>query len=242
MILMLGDIHGNFNYIKTLLKGKSITDCTIIQVGDFGIGFTDDVNDKRILEEFNNFLNEKNIMMYAIRGNHDNPDCFDGTWKWGNLHLIPDYTVLNLEGYNILCIGGAISIDRQPRIVENMSAARYGSRKRYYWYDEKVIFNEEFLTNVRDIDILVTHTAPDFCVPSNKLGYGSLVEEFASYDKTLKDELKEERDLMTEIWDILNENNKIQKHYYGHFHRSHVDKIVDCEHILLNINELKELR
>jgi len=242
MILMFGDIHGNFNYVKNLLKQKSVTDCTIIQVGDFGIGFTSEVNDTNLLLDLNKFLSEKNIMMYAIRGNHDNPKFFDGTYKWSNLELIQDYTVLELEENKILCIGGAISIDRKPRLSQDMSQARYGSSRRSYWYDEKVVFNEEFLTNIRDINILVTHTAPDFCVPSNKLGYGSLVEEFAQYDPTLKDELKEERDLMTKMWDILNENNKIQKHFYGHFHRSHVDKVVDCEHRLLGINELYELR
>jgi hypothetical protein len=81
---------------------------------------------------------------------------------------------------------------------------------------------------------------PDFCIPLNKTGFGNLVEHFAYEDNTLKDELKEERDLMTKIWDNLNENNKVVNHYYGHFHRSWTDKIVDCQHTLLDINELKE--
>ena len=242
MILMLGDIHGNFNYVKNFLKGKKITDCTIIQVGDFGVGFTSEVNENNILENLNKFLSENNIIMYAIRGNHDDPKFFDGTRKYTNLELIPDYTVLEIEGKKLLCIGGAISIDRKPRIAEDMSHARYGSSRRSYWHDEKVVFNEDFLANVRDIDVLVTHTAPDFCVPNNKFGYGSLVDHFSYDDPTLKDELKEERDTMTKMWDILNENNNIEKHFYGHFHRTNVEKIVNCEHRLLHINELYELR
>ena len=242
MILMLGDIHGNFKYLRHLLKEKQVTDCAIIQVGDFGIGFTSDENDRNAMTDLNVFLMERNITMYAIRGNHDNPKCFDGSWKWSNLHLVPDYTVLNLDGKNILLIGGAISIDRQPRIVENRAAAKYGSRRRYYWSDEKVVFNEEFIKNIRGIDILVTHTAPDFCLPSNKFGFGSLVDEFAEGDKTLKVELTEEREILADICDLLNENNRIEKHYYGHFHTSNTEIIANCEHILLNINELKELR
>jgi hypothetical protein len=37
MILMLGDIHGNFNYLKQNIKQKRIDNCVIIQVGDFGL-------------------------------------------------------------------------------------------------------------------------------------------------------------------------------------------------------------
>ena len=35
MVLLLGDIHGNFNFLKHQIHSKQITDCTIIQVGDF---------------------------------------------------------------------------------------------------------------------------------------------------------------------------------------------------------------
>lgn len=242
MILLLGDIHGNFEYLKHKINTYKITDCSIIQVGDFGIGFTSFENDKNILANLNDFLSNKNITLYAIRGNHDNPDFFRGDFIFSNLELVPDYTVLQLDGRNILCIGGAISIDRKPRIVEDMSAARYGSARRKYWHDEKIVYKEDFIKTVRNVDTLVTHTAMDFCLPNNKFGFGSLVEEFAYDDKNLKTELTEERELMTKIWDELCENNKITNHFYGHFHRSHVERIVDCEHRLLNIDELFEFR
>ncbi len=242
MILILGDIHGNFDYLKYKIDHNKITDCYIIQVGDFGIGFTSQENDNRLLENLNDFLRDRNIILYAIRGNHDNPDFFQGNHFYSNLHLVPDYTVLKLDNRNVLCIGGAISIDRIPRIQEDMSAARYGSDRRNYWHDEKIVTNFDFVKKVRDIDTLVTHTAMDFCLPNNKLGFGSLVEDFANYDKNLKDDLKEERSLMTKIWDELCDNNKVTHHFYGHFHRSHVERIVDCDHRLLNINELFEFR
>ena len=242
MILLLGDIHGNFNYLMKHIEKTKIDNCIIIQVGDFGIGFTNEDNDTRFLLGFNDFLSKKNITLYAIRGNHDNPDFFKGQHKYSNLQLLPDYTVLNLENKNFLFVGGAVSIDRKPRILENMKYARYGSRRRTYWYDEKVTYDENLIKEFRDIDILVTHTAPDFCLPTNKLGFGNLVETFCADDENLKEELIEERTVMTKMWNILNENNKIQKHFYGHFHRSNIEQIVDCEHRLLNINELYELR
>jgi predicted phosphodiesterase len=242
MILLLGDIHGNFNYIKELIIDKKISDCDIIQVGDFGIGFTSEYNDKLMLENFNETLQKQNITMYAFRGNHDNPQCFKGDWKWSNLHLIPDYTVLELEGNKILCIGGALSIDRKPRIAENMSNARYGSEKRKYWYDEEVVFNEDILNNIKGVNILLTHTAPNFCVPLNKIGFGDLVDHFAQNDPNLYKELTDERNLMTKIFNTLSENNQIDYHFYGHFHRSYVEKIGNCTHRILGINEFYELR
>lgn len=242
MILMLGDIHSNFNYLKTLLNSKKVTDCYIIQVGDFGAGFTNEVNELNILNDLNKFLNERNIKMYAIRGNHDDPKYFDGRFKFTNLELIPDYTILELEGNRILCIGGAVSVDRIPRIQKDMINARYGSSQRNYWYDETIVFNEDAIKNAKDINILVTHTAPDFCEPNNKLGFGHLVGEFALEDKKLKEDLKTERDLMTKIFDMISDNNKIDRHFYGHFHRSHEQIIVDCKHRLLNINELFEVK
>jgi UDP-2,3-diacylglucosamine pyrophosphatase LpxH len=218
-----------------------LTDCNIIQVGDFGIGFTTEYNDRKILNNLNDKLSEKNIKLYAIRGNHDNPDFFNGDYTFSNLSLLPDYTVLELDSKNILCIGGAISVDRIPRIIENMSYSRVGSTFRCHWYDEKVIFDEGKLKEFKDIDVIVTHTAPDYCAPLNKIGFGSLVEEFSVNDPTLKDELKEERAIMTDMFQILFENNDIKYHFYGHFHRSHVEKIGNCTHRILGINEMFEL-
>ena len=44
MLIFLGDIHGNFNNLKWQIETNKIIDATIIQVGDFGIGFTNENN------------------------------------------------------------------------------------------------------------------------------------------------------------------------------------------------------
>mgnify|MGYP000843853910 FL=1 len=242
MILVLGDIHGNFNYIKTYINRYKISDCYIIQVGDFGIGFNSYEKDMDILDSFNTFLKNAKIIMYAIRGNHDNPSFFDGSVKFSNLELVPDYTVLKLDEINILLIGGAISIDRKSRILENTSNIRYGIESRCYWITEKIVYNEDFIKDVRNIDVLITHTAPDWCTPDNKFGVGRFVESFADSDSSLISELKEERALMSKIFNELKSNNNITKHFYGHFHRSDTTLMGNCSHILVDINEFVELR
>lgn len=237
MILFLGDIHGNFNYIKSEILRKKITDCTIIQVGDFGIGFTSIENDTRILKEFDAFLNVVNITMYVIRGNHDNPKFFNGNFQYENLKLLEDYSILELEGKKILLVGGAVSVDRVPRLDEMKKLARYGNKKEQYWFDEKFVLNEDKVKDLTDINIVVTHTAPNWCDPDNSNGFGDFVESYAFYDKNLLNDLSNERKDVTKMFDIVMKNNNIEKIYYGHFHRSSVSKKDNTTAHLLNCNE-----
>lgn len=241
MILTLGDIHGNFNFLKHQIHSKKITDCTIIQVGDFGIGFTYKENDEQTLNNLNDFLKDVNVTLLAIRGNHDNPDFFNGDYILSNLKLLEDYSTINIDNHNFLFIGGAISVDRTQRIKENNSNIRYGSRKRCYWENEGIVYRPEITKNLRDIDIVVTHTAPDWCDPNNKLGFGSFVEDWAKYDRSLIDDLLFERNQMRNMFLDLYENNKIKKHFYGHFHKSKFETINGVDHHLLDINEFYHL-
>lgn len=241
MILILGDIHGNFNYLKHQITTKKITDCTILQVGDFGIGFTYEDNDFLTLQNLDSFLKENGINLYAIRGNHDNPKFFNGEYHFDNLKLLKDYTTLNIDGYNFLLFGGAISVDRTDRIRENNTNIKYGSRKRCYWEEEMITYTPELVKDLRNIDIVVTHTAPDWCHPNNKLGFGKFVEDWAKYDKSLITDLTLERNQMTNIFLNLYENNKIKKHFYGHFHNSKLENHDGVDHHLLDINEFYHL-
>lgn len=241
MILLLGDIHGNFNFVKSQITQKNISDCTIIQVGDFGIGFTYLENDEKTLMNLNDFLKGVNVNLIAIRGNHDNPVFFSGKYEFSNLRLLPDYSTINLEGYNFLFIGGAISIDRTERVKENNSNIKYGSRRRCYWDNEGIIYKPEITKTIKDIDFVVTHTAPDWCEPNNKLGFGSFVESWSKYDSKLLSDLTLERNQMTNIFLDLYDNNRIKKHFYGHFHKSYLNNHNGVDHHLLDINEFYTL-
>jgi predicted phosphodiesterase len=241
MILILGDIHGNFNYLKSQITTKKITDCTIIQVGDFGIGFTYEDNDLLTLENLNKFLGENGITMYAIRGNHDDPKFFKGNHYFDNLKLLKDFTTLNLEGLNFLFFGGAISVDRVDRIRENNSNIKYGSRKRCYWDDEGITYLPGHTKSFKDIDIVITHTSPSWCHPNNKLGFGKFVEDWSKYDNNLINDLLVERNQMANLFLDLYENNKIKKHFYGHFHQSKLENHNGVDHHLLDINEFYHL-
>lgn len=243
-IIGLGDVHGNFQYIKDYILRNHMCNCDILQVGDFGVGFIDQFEQMNVLGDLNAKLRENNIHMWIWRGNHSDPSYFDGhlTNYFSNLHLMEDYTVITLDGTRILGVGGAISIDRNPRMSDERQYAKIGKQIDLYFRDESFKLDEEKLRLVEDIDILVTHTTPDFCFPDNKNGFGMLVESYAKEDSKLIDDLKEERINITKMWNIFKEKNNPKFHLYGHYHRTWHAEIDGCEHRCLGINEFFDLR
>jgi hypothetical protein len=225
--IYLGDIHGNFNQlIGWMHQNKDRENCYLVQVGDFGIGFRPKFEHHE-LKNISKKLKKKNHTILVIRGNHDNPEYFDGNHDYDNIKFLPDYTTMNLNGYNHLFVGGAVSIDRKLR-QEGIS----------YWKDEIFIYDEEKLKNINEIDVLVTHTCMSFNKPTF---FNGLVYSFAAKDPELIKELDQERELVDLMWKTLNENgNKIKLHLYGHFHFPNTEYINDTKHILLDIDEFYE--
>lgn len=243
--IVIGDTHGNFEYIRKTIKTRNITDMILLHVGDFGVGFTTEQNDKLQLSRLNTRLEKNNCQMYVIRGNHDNPACFDGTWNWTNLHLVPDYTVVTVEGYDVLMVGGAVSVDRGPRKRDQQLMAARSIDKELYWYDEVFVLDEEKLKDIKGVTYVVTHTCPKFVEPINNMGipsHGYLVESFAVDDANLKADLDKEREDMAKMYEILKDNNYITKWFYGHFHRSNAMYYEDTDFVMLGINEFRDIR
>lgn len=231
-MIIIGDTHGNHAHIKWVIKLRKIENQDLIHVGDFGVGFISEKVEMEILNEFNEFLKEKGNTLHVFRGNHDNPQYFKGQHILSNLKLHKDYTVLDIENKKVLGIGGAVSIDRVPRRFET----------RAHWEDEVFVLDEDFLREVRDIDILVTHTTPSYIPPINVPGsWPMIVKNFAINDETLYGDLTNERNLLTKAFDLLTENNKITHHFYGHFHKDITTHRYGCVHMCLGIGNTFEL-
>lgn len=245
MFITLSDIHGNLPYVITYIVENNISDVDIIQVGDFGCGYTSHELESETYFGVNQLLSDRNIRLHIIRGNHDNPvyfqnnresfiqsrdkwdalkgepgkvdngDYYDQLMSLTNINFVSDYSVLNIDNQNILCIGGAISIDRTaPHIVPHVN----------YWPDEKLICDINRIRNLdnNSIDYVITHNAPAFAYP---VGWNQSVYNFADQDPALHTDLPTERNSLTKIHDELIKNQQIKSWFYGHFHQSHTEYI-----------------
>ena len=117
-IVICGDIHGDFNLlVNKVCVQYQMKDTLVIVAGDCGFGFERKGYYENIVKRNARRVNESNNWFLFIRGNHDNPAYFDGkTFRYKRFTCIPDYSVVKANGHTILCVGGAISVDRQPRI------------------------------------------------------------------------------------------------------------------------------
>lgn len=232
-IILLGDIHGRIETLMANITKYGIEDSIIIQVGDFGLGFMNIGLETRLLNELDNYLGSKDIILLAIRGNHDNPFYWteDRLSFYDNIKLVKDYDTMVLNGFKFLFIGGAYSIDRDGR----KEGLDYWKGDRYkglnlFWKEEVLNFKPELLMGLKDIDYVVTHTAPNLVYPFTT----------TQFDKK-HPQVREERNNMSMLFNILNNNNNIKKYFYGHFHESNRKNVFDTEFILLDIDEFYPL-
>ena len=244
-ILYLGDLHGNFSLIHQYVKNYDIKDAHIIQVGDFGVGFALLDKERRTLGMFHDLFVKNNVIVWAIRGNHDFKPYFDNDpFGFSNIRLVPDYTVLELEGKKILCVGGAVSVDREWRYTGAQRRGEFNVMPgQSWWKDEVFVLEKEKVVDLKGINIVVTHTCPSYCPPDNTFGFGSFVEGIIrdTGDVGLKTDLNVERQAMNDLFHYLKINgNNIDNHYYGHYHKSEVQNYDGIVHRMLGVGELWE--
>lgn len=242
-IYAIGDIHGEFKSIANWIKICELSNCALIFCGDFGLGFTSIQKERDGLSKAQKLCEERDIDCYIIRGNHDDPEYYNGTSK--NLVLsrfkpLSDYTVIKSPQHNILCLGGAVSIDRSHRISSYWDKMHIVIKKGHlsynkardkvkptWWENEGFAYNEEILKEITEsglnIDIICSHSAPEHVYPILSNHHSILM--FDS-DSNLKFDIKRERENLSSVLDFLKKNGSNVLHwYYGHFHDHHMEKI-----------------
>lgn len=191
-----------------------------IVAGDCGLGFYKPKYYDDLFSKFNKVLAYNNVTILFVRGNHDDPAYFDGeTINYSNIKAIPDYSVVSTAVGNILCVGGAISLDRTWRTQQEARINKFSPsfRRVLYWKDEAPVFDEEKLKEVVKeckIDYVVTHTAPSFAEPNSHTG----LDDWAENDPKLIEDVRNERIVMDKIFECLRENGTRPLYWaYGHF-------------------------
>lgn len=243
-LYVCGDIHGEFEELIYNLKRFEIEDAVVIIAGDCGIGFEKKEHYTQLYNKINKTLVKNNIFLILIRGNHDDPSYFDGQHiNYPKMKAIPDYSVLQFSDKYILCVGGAVSIDRKHRLQAMWLNNVTGKTVRpLYWENEAAIFDNEILSEISmagiKISCVVTHTCPSFCHPVSKNG----IERWLLEDIELSTDLSNERLQMDKLYNkLVADRHNIENWVYAHFHDSNKEFINNTKFSLLNIMEIKQL-
>lgn len=218
LLIAMGDTHGNWGACIETLQEYHIRDAVVLHVGDVGIGFLPKEQQEDILESLNYELAERNVRMFCIRGNHDDPQYFSGEYEHSNIVLLPDYSQMLINGKKFLFVGGAISIDRIMR-----------TPNKSWWSDEVFVLDE---SRAEKCDVLITHSCPSWLGPGTKKG----IQSWCDKDPTLWDECCKEREDIAKLIEL----SKPEYHYCGHMHISLAALNNGCLSRILDICEIVE--
>lgn len=240
-LIICGDIHGEFRTLVYTIEQKHISNAVVIVAGDCGFGFEKLSYYDQLYKRLHKKLEKQNVLLLMVRGNHDDPLYFsEEVIDFPYMKTLPDYTVVNTSSHHILCVGGAVSIDRNFRISK--MAYDQMLRKKHlplYWPEEAMVYDEAELDVLElkqiQIDTVVTHTAPSFCPPFTK---GDL-EHWCEADESLADDVSRERKSMDQLYNyLIKHDHPLHAWYYGHYHTS-ATHLQDNTHFhLLDIMEL----
>ena len=240
-VVVCGDIHGEFNaVIYKLCYQYQMTDTVLVIAGDCGFGFDKPGYYDNVYNRNSSRLSKANNWVVMIRGNHDDPAYFqEERIHHERFRCVPDYSVIQACGHNILCVGGAVSIDRDYRKKHDSRHSRSGVAS--YWTDEMPVYDKEKLDSISQelkIGTVITHTAPSFCELISKGG----LTEWATLDPDIPSDCAKEREAMDRIHNYLKSAGHPVFHwYYGHFHQSWNSEIDGILFSMLDIMEFKEI-
>jgi len=157
-IAVAGDWHGNLGWARNVVQSAAAQGVqTILQLGDFG-ALWPGRGKGRFEARLNYYLQQANIQLIFIGGNHDNwadleklPVGKDGLAPLlSNIKYLPRPGRTIVHGLVVGALGGAFSIDYQ-----------YRTEGRDWWANEEPSRNDlEGLVNGGLLDLLLTHDVP----------------------------------------------------------------------------------
>lgn len=201
-VLLLGDVHGATGWLKVAVRvAKELDVRCILQLGDFGF-WPHYGSGKDFLNKANEMLNEADLDLFWVDGNHENHDWLSqqtrdagGFWRLDRLVHIGRGSRWVWEDRRFLGCGGAYSIDK-PYRVEGES----------WWAGETITEADVIRCEGLAVDVLVTHDAP--WGAANVMGPGTVGDK-DSYPESYANRLR-----VAAICDLVQPNLLVHGHYH----------------------------
>lgn len=231
IIAIVGDWHANTSWaVRTINALSSFGVKKIIHTGDFGYW----QNNSYFINLVHNELQEHNMMLWWVDGNHDNHDLLktkslnqEGRREITPLihHLPRGYVWLENDEFAWMSFGGAVSLDRDYRV------------KGTSWFENEEITREDMRiakSQVMDIKVMVCHDAP-FNTATLRNRY--VGKTYPNHDLLLSSHLNQERVEKIMLY------HKPDYLYHGHHHYRYQENVhgttvigLDCDNSSLSAN------
>lgn len=225
--LLTGDCHGKVSErledIITNMKGFKPNDVALIILGDVGLNYwgnKTDIKNKKICEIYG-------IYLYCIRGNHDmRPTDVKGMITIydenvnGLIHMEEEFPHIRymidggsyvINGYNVLTIGGAYSVDKDWLLAYAAANGRSFSG----WFENEQLDEferEKIIEYVRGnhYDFVFSHTCPYEWMPTDlflpMINQNTVDKSMEKWFSDLKNEIS------YSVW------------CFGHYHADRIEK------------------
>ena len=208
--IAMGDIHGEWHRFNLIVD--SIKPSIILQTGDFGYWPSMDKH------SLSHIKLPRGTKLYWADGNHEDH------WRLNevkhdkkglaevakNIFHVKRGSVINLNGYKIMFVGGAESFDKHLRKIG------------YDWFPEESISNKDMETIMAydgKVDIVVSHTAPGFVADEMNVRFWTDAHRTSTE---------------TALEQVFEKFRPIQW-FYGHFHIRKMKVIQGCRFDCLNM-------
>ena len=193
---------------KTVSRGTGRYNNSVIFVtGGFGFGTKEDSFFEGILTKINELLEKNDSNLVFVRGCNDNPSYFTKNNHMfdhlKNIILAEDYSIVKLDRFDCLCVGGSLPIDRQWRIEQGKRLGR-----DLFFEGCNTTFNQELIdeaVNNNNIAVIISSDAPTFLPPYVDNSRNS---KWVEGDKDIIRDMTEQRLVMDHIYGEVTKLNK----------------------------------
>lgn len=208
-VVFAGDWHGNTRWAEAAIAhaATKLGASLLLHAGDYAFEFS-----HRYVRAVEDACALWDVTVWAVRGNHDDPDLIaDLPLDEGGLHIvsphvrmIPDGHVLTLPDTNVtvMGLGGAVSIDRFHR------------EEGETWWPGEVLDPELVRSVTGPVDIVLAHDCPTGVPLQLDPSFGAYFED---RDPGVIAECNAHRDILAAAVDRVRPALLV----HGHYHQAH---------------------